>query len=93
MSLGYAENVNTISGRLIHEFDTNILQSLSSGLHKCHSINDMKISGAILNPFFQCDERTIKAVIFTKEKFQAGKEYLLERKARFFERKSEAVVV
>ena len=35
----------------------------------------------------------IKAGLFIKDNFQAGKEDLLERMARWFEHKSEAVVV
>ena len=42
---------------------------------------------------FLCDERMNKDRIFTKEKIQAGKEELLDRTARLFERNSEAVVV
>ena len=71
--LGYAENLNTISGRSSHDYDTNIPQSLSAVLHYCQYINDMKTVGAILNPLFQCDERMIKAGIRTKEYFQAYK--------------------
>ena len=33
----------------------------------------MKFVDAILNPLFQCDERMIEDVIFTKEYFQSGK--------------------
>ena len=33
--LGYAENVNEISGYLSHEYETDISQSLSAGLHNC----------------------------------------------------------
>ena len=85
--------MNTISGLSSHEYDNDILQSLSSGLHNCQYINDMKIVGAILNPLFQCDERMIKARLCTKEKFQAGKEELLDHMACSFERESDAVVV
>ena len=91
--LVYSENVNTISGRSSHEHDTDILQSLSEGLQNYQYINDMKIVGAILNPLFQCDEIMIKAGLYTKEKFQAGKEELLDCMAHFFEHKSETLVV
>ena len=85
--------MNTISGCSSHEYDNDISQSLSSGVHNCQYINDMKIVGAILNSLFQCDESMIKAGLCTKEKFQAGKEELLDHMACSFERDSDAVVV
>ena len=45
--LGRAENINTIIGRSIHDYDTDIYQSLSAGLHNCQYINYMKIIGAM----------------------------------------------
>ena len=66
-SLGYAENVNTISGRSSHEYDTNNFQLFSVVLQKIQSINHMKIVGAILNPLFQCDDCMIEAGLCTKE--------------------------
>ena len=59
-SLGYAENVNTISGRSSHENDTYIFQVLLEGLHNCQSYNDIEIVYAILNPFFKCYVQIIK---------------------------------
>ena len=85
--------MNTISIRSSHEYDTNILQSFSAGLYNCQSINDMKIVGDILNPLCKCYERMIKAGLGKKKQCQAGKEELLNRMARFFESKIEAVVV
>ena len=85
--------MNTISGRSNNKYDTNILQSLSAGIQNFQSINDMKIVDTILNPLFQCDKSMIKVGLCTNEQFQAGKVELLERMARFFERKSEAAVV
>ena len=92
-SLCYAESVNKISGRLNNKYDTNILHSLSAGIQNFQSINDMKIVDTILNLLFQCDKSMIKVGLCTNEQFQAGKVELLERMARFFERKSEAAVV
>ena len=71
--LGYAENLNIISGRSIHEYDTNILQSLSVDLHNFQYMNDMKMVGTIPNPLFQCDDRMIEAELLTKGQFQASK--------------------
>ena len=53
----------------------------------------MKMFGAILNPLFKCDDHMINTRLFTQEKLQDGKEELLDSMARFFEYKSEAVVV
>ena len=83
--LVYVENVNTISGRLSHEYDTDISQSLSAGLQNCQYNNDMEIVGAILNPLFKCDDHMIKTRLCTQEKLQDGKEELLDRMARLFE--------
>ena len=91
--LDYAENLNAISVFSSHEYDTDILQSLLAGLQNCQYINDMKIIGSIHNSFFQFDERMIEAGLFTKDKFQAGKEELLDRMESFFERHSGAVIV
>ena len=41
-SLVYAENVNTISRFLSHEYDTYISQSFSAGLQNCQSLNEIK---------------------------------------------------
>ena len=53
----------------------------------------MKNVGDILNPLCKCYERMIKAGLGKKKQCQAGKEELLNRMARFFESKIEAVVV
>ena len=87
-NLGYDENVNTISGRSSHEYDTNILQSFSEGLNNCQYINDMRMVGSILKYCFRCDDRMIESEICTKEKFQSGKEELLDCMAHLFERNS-----
>ena len=58
--LGFNKNVNTISGRSSHEYDTYIFQVLLEGLHNCQSYNDIEIVYAILNPFFKCYVQIIK---------------------------------
>ena len=70
-SLGYAENVNTISGSSSHEYDTNISQSLSAGLQNCQSINVVKIVGAIINPLCKCDERMIEAGLHNDSRYSS----------------------
>ena len=68
-----AETVNTINGRPSHEYETNILQSLSECLYNCQYINDMEIVGAIGNPLFKYDGIIINTELLTKDHFQYGK--------------------
>ena len=49
----------------------------------------MKIMGAILNPIFHTKLRMIDTHMCTAEQFEAGKEELLDRMERYYERQLE----
>ena len=82
----------TLDGEKSEVMDGDINQeTLMAGLIDCDSIPEMKIMGALMNPLLQNDCRMVAAGMCTWSQVEAGKEMLLDRVSRYYERQSTVV--
>lgn len=82
------ERVQTIAGQSSEELDADIGASLMAGLVPCgKTLPSMKIMGAIINPLYQSPKKMLAAGLVTQSQYDYGKRELLDRMARYYERK------
>ena len=86
--LGYFERVKTFNKTSTAELDMNVKAAFMASLVEPDEIHEIKIIGALLHPLYQNEDRMIAGGLCNKRQYDAGKEELLDRIARHYERKA-----
>ena len=66
---------------------------MMAGLTDSNKLQDVKIMGAIVHPLFQSKIRMVAAGRCTETQYEAGRSYLLDIMACYFEGRDESTVV